>query len=127
MVYLVEDNVTSTSAQAGSSEGTSYVHKDVLREVYTNQLGDVIPAGSISLTSDYTQTLSGLTLPTSIDDMSELKVIAFVRNTYTKIFVDYFGMTWSDSPHYDIYNVQEVEVGSSVGFVYTFIGSIFSY
>lgn len=116
MIYLAEDNVTSSSAQQGSSQGVDYVHRDVLREVYTNQLGDAIAAGSISLTSNYTRTFTGLTLPNNIDDMSELKVIAFVRNTYTKTFTDYFGTVHTSSPHYDIYNVQEVHMGESIDF-----------
>ena len=48
--------------------------------------------------------------------MNELKVIVYVRNTYTKTFVDYFGDTHTDSPHYDIYNVQEVHVGGTQAF-----------
>ncbi|SEA48879.1 Omp28-related outer membrane protein [Bizionia paragorgiae] len=116
MLYLVEDNVTTSSPQAGSNQGANYVHKDVLRKVYSDQLGDVIPAGSISLSSDYTFSLTGVALPSNINDMNQLKIIAFVRNTYTKTFVDYFGTTHANSPHYDIYNVQEAEVGSAVGF-----------
>ncbi len=113
MIYLVEDNVTSSSAQSGSSQGVNYVHRDVLREVYTDQLGDVIPSGSISLSSDYELTFTDLTLPNNIENIQNLKVIVYVRNTYTKTFTDYFGGVWTDSPHYDIYNVQEVHVGSS--------------
>ncbi|WP_323786885.1 Omp28-related outer membrane protein [Psychroserpens sp.] len=116
MLYLIEDNVTTASAQAGSSQGSSYVHKDVLREVYTDQLGDVIPAGGISLTQDYVRNFTNLALPANIDNMANLKVIAFVRNTYTKTFTDYFNEVHTNSPHYDIYNVQEVEVGSSIDF-----------
>jgi hypothetical protein len=116
MLYLVENNVTSNSAQAGSSQGVNYVHKDVLREVYTDKYGDDIPAGSISIASNYTRTFTGLTLPSNIDDMSQLKVIAFVRNTYTKTFTDYFGTDHVNSPHYDIYNVQEVHMGETADF-----------
>jgi hypothetical protein len=116
MVYLVEDNVTSSSAQAGSSLGTNYVHRDVLREVYTNQLGDPIEASSSVAGCVYTRSFTGLDLPSNIDDINNLKVIAFVRNTYTKTFVDYFGDTHSNSPHYDIYNVQQVPVGESQAF-----------
>jgi len=116
MLYLVEDNVTTSSPQAGSSAGSSYVHRDVLREVYTASLGDVIPAGDISLGSEYTRSFAGLTLPSNIDNMDELKVIAYVRNTYTKTFTDYFGTVHTNSPHYDIYNVQEVEMGGSIDF-----------
>ena len=43
-------------------------------------------------------------------------MVAFVRNTYTKTFVDYFNTTWENSPHYDIYNVQEVHLGESASF-----------
>ncbi len=116
MVYLVEDNVTTNSAQAGSSDGTAYLHRDVLREVYTDQLGDVIPSGSISFSTDYVKTFTGLTLPANVDNTNNLKVIAYVRNTYTKTFTDYFNDVWTNSPHYDIYNVQEVHVGSSQDF-----------
>jgi hypothetical protein len=48
--------------------------------------------------------------------MNELKVIAYVRNTYTKTFTDYFGEVHINSPHYDIYNVQEVHMGDSIDF-----------
>ena len=116
MVYLVEDNVTTSTAQAGSNQGTNYVHRDVLREVYTDQLGDAIETSSALAGCVYTRSFTGLNLPSNIDDLSNLKVIAFVRNTYTKTFVDYFGDTHSNSPHYDIYNVQEVHVGESQAF-----------
>ena len=84
--------------------------------MYTDQLGDVIPAGSISLTSEYTRTFTGLTIPGNVDNINELKVVAFVRNTYEKTFTDYFGTVHVNSPHYDIYNVQEVDAGSSIDF-----------
>ncbi len=116
MIYLVEDYVTTSSPQAGSSLGAGYVHRDVLREVYTDQFGDVIPTSHIGVGGVYTRTITGLDLPANIDNQNQLKVIAFVRNTYTKTFVDFFGNTHVDSPHYDIYNVQEAHVGSSVDF-----------
>ena len=116
MVYLVEDNVTTSTPQAGSSQGADYVHRDVLREVYTDQLGDVIPSSNASAGCIYNRSFTDLDLPSNIDDVTNLKVIAFVRNTYTKTFVDYFGETHSNSPHYDIYNVQEVHVGESQAF-----------
>ena len=116
MIYLLEDNVTTSTAQAGSSQGANYVHRDVLREVYTDQLGDVIEASNTMAGGVLTRTLTGLDLPSNIDDVANLKVIAFVRNTYTKTFVDYFDETHTDSPHYDIYNVQEVHVGETQAF-----------
>ena len=116
MVYLVEDNVTTSTPQAGSSLGANYVHRDVLREVYTDQLGDVIPSSNAAGGCVFTRSFTGLDLPSNIDDMNELKVIVYVRNTYTKTFTDYFGATHTDSPHYDIYNVQEVHVGGTQAF-----------
>ena len=116
MVYLVEDNVTTSTPQAGSSQGADYVHRDVLREVYTDQLGDVIPSSNASAGCIYNRSFTDLDLPSNIDDVTNLKVIAFVRNTYTKTFIDYFGVTHTDSPHYDIYNVQEVHVGGVQAF-----------
>ena len=116
MIYLVEDNVTTTTAQQGSSQGSSYVHRDVLREVYTDQLGDVILNSNTTAGGVVTRTITGIDLPSNVDNASELKVIVYVRNTYTKTFVDYFNDTHTDSPHYDIYNVQEVHVGESQAF-----------
>ena len=116
MIYLVEDNVTTSTAQAGSSQGVNYVHRDVLREVYTDQLGDAIEASNAMAGGVLTRTLTGLDLPSNVDDIANLKVIAFVRNTYTQTFVDYFDNTHTDSPHYDIYNVQEVHVGETQAF-----------
>ena len=116
MVYLVEDNVTTSTPQEGSSDGANYVHRDVLREVYTDQLGDVIPSSNAAGGCVFTRSFTGLDLPSNIDDMNELKVIVYVRNTYTKTFTDYFGTTHTDSPHYDIYNVQEVHVGGTQAF-----------
>ena len=113
MIYLVEDNVKVSTPQSGSSQGNNYVHKDVLREVYTDQLGDVIAASNTIASGVFTRTITGLDLPFNIDDNANLKLIAFVRNTYTKTFVDYFNTTHNNAPHYDIYNVQEVHVGET--------------
>ena len=116
MIYLAEDNVTTSTPQAGSSQGAGYVHRDVLREVFTDQLGDVIVSSNATAGGVFTRTITGLTLPSNIDDTGELKVIVYVRNTYTKTFVDYFNVTHTDSPHYDIYNVQEVHLGGTQAF-----------
>ena len=116
MIFLVEDNVTTSSPQAGSSQGANYVHRDVLREVYTDQLGDVIVSSNATAGGVFTRTITGLDLPSNIDDTNELKEIVYARNTYTKTFIDYFGDTHTDSPHYDIYNVQEVHLGGTQDF-----------
>ena len=92
------------------------MHRDVLREVYTDQLGDVISSSNAVAGGIFTRTITGLDLPDNIDDTNELKVIVYVRNSYLKTFVDYFGDTHTDSPHYDIYNVQEVHVGGTQAF-----------
>ena len=116
MIYLVEDNVIVSTPQSGSSQGANYVHKDVLREVYTDQLGDVISSSNAITGGVFTRTITGLDLPSNVDNTNELKVVAYLRNTYTKTFVDYFETTHTNSPHYDIYNVQEVHVGNSQAF-----------
>ena len=116
MIYLAENNVTTSSAQEGSSQGADYVHKDVLRAVYTGQFGDVIEASNTVSGGVFTRTITGIDMPSNVDNIANLKVIAFVRNTYTKSFVDFFNTTHTDSPHYDIYNVQAVNVGEIKAF-----------
>ena len=116
MIYLIEGTATSSSPQSGSSQGTNYVHNDILREVYTDQLGDVIPPSNTLSGGIYTRTMTGLDIPENTTDFNDLKVVVFVRNTYTKTFVDYFNQTHENSPHYDIYNVQEVYVGETASF-----------
>ena len=116
MIYLVEDNVTTSTPQSGSSQGANYVHRDVLREVFTDQLGDVISSSNTTSGGVFTRTITGLDLPSNVDNTNQLKVVAYLRNTYTKTFVDYFDTTHTNSPHYDIYNVQEVHVGESQAF-----------
>ena len=116
MIYLIEGTATSSSPQSGSSQGTNYVHNDILREVYTDQLGDVIPPSNTLSGGIYTRTMTGLDIPENTTDFNDLKVVVFVRNTYTKTFVDYFNQTHENSPHYDIYNVQEVHVGETASF-----------
>lgn len=116
MIYLIEATATSSSPQSGSSLGTNYVHNDILREVYTDQLGDVIPASNTLSGGIYSRTMTGLDIPENTTDFNDLKVVVFVRNTYTKTFVDYFNQTHENSPHYDIYNVQEVHVGETASF-----------
>ncbi|MBK85887.1 MAG: hypothetical protein CMC86_01630 [Flavobacteriaceae bacterium] len=116
MIYLIESTATSSSPQSGSSLGTNYVHNDILREVYTDQLGDVIPPSNTLSGGIYTRTMTGLDIPENTTDFNDLKVVVFVRNTYTKTFVDYFNQTHENSPHYDIYNVQEVHVGETASF-----------
>ncbi|MDE5422724.1 Omp28-related outer membrane protein [Ancylomarina sp. DW003] len=119
MIYVVEDDVTSTAAQQGSDEGINYVHKDVLREVGTDREGDVIPSDHTGAGGVYTKTMKGLSIPILGINLDKLKVYAFVRNTYTKTVVvegPYGPETIEDAPHYDIYNVQAVNVGTSQDF-----------
>ena len=97
MIYLIEGTATSSSPQSGSSQGTNYVHNDILREVYTDQLGDVIPPSNTLSGGIYTRTMTGLDIPENTTDFNDLKVVVFVRNTYTKTFVDYFNQTHENS------------------------------
>ena len=107
MIYLIEGAATSSSPQSGSSLGTNYVHNDILREVYTDQLGDVIPASNTLSGGIYTRTMTGLDIPENTTDFNDLKVIVFVRNTYTKTFVDYFNQTHENSPHLSLIHISE--------------------
>jgi hypothetical protein len=117
MIFLIEGSAFyPDSPQAGVSNGASYLHKHILRDVYTDQLGDVIPATSTAEGGIYKRTITGLDIPSNTTDYGDLKVIAYVRNSYLKTFTNEFGNTFANSPHYDIYNVQQVQVGSSAPF-----------
>ena len=78
MIYLIEATATSSSPQSGSSLGTNYVHNDILREVYTDQLGDVIPASNTLSGGIYSRTMTGLDIPENTTDFNDLKVVVFV-------------------------------------------------
>ena len=117
MIYLVEDDVKTSTPQEGSDLGFDYVHKDVLRKVYTGQFGDnIITVSRATSGGVFKRTITGLDLPTNVDNVANLKVIAFVRNTYKKTFTDKYFEEHIDSPHYDIYNVQQVKVGKTKDF-----------
>ena len=116
MIFLIEGQATySNSPQAGSTSGAAYLHKDILREVYTDQLGDVIPANNTLAGGIYTRTITGLDIPSNTTDYDDLYIVAYVRNSYNKTFTSQAG-TFPDSPHYDIYNVQEVRIGETADF-----------
>ena len=116
MVYLIEDGLKyPNSPQAGVSDGGNYEHNHVLRAIYTDKYGDVISSNNIGAGGVYTRTFTGLDIPSSVQDNSKLHIVAFVRNTYTKT-VTWYGDTYTNSPHYDIYNAQEVKVGEEKAF-----------
>tara|TARA_B100000035_G_scaffold37330_1_gene28203 strand:+ start:32 stop:1183 length:1152 start_codon:yes stop_codon:yes gene_type:complete len=119
MIILIEGSDTAPSSpQVGSNDGPNYVHKYIVRDVYSDILGDVIPASNTLSGGVYTRTITGLDLPTNINtsDYDDISIIAYVKNSYQQTFTNSAGDTFVDSPFYDIYNIQQVQVGEIAPF-----------
>jgi hypothetical protein len=104
VVYLLENGLVSnqtnyTTYFGGASNIPNFVHNDVLRAIYTPLLGSPIPTSETIDDHIYNYQLSQ-PIPTSVVQNNNLHLIAFVVKASTK----------------EVINVQEVPVGSEVGF-----------
>lgn len=88
VVYLLEDGVLydqtnylnddpdSPWYQAGNPI-PNFEHNNVLRDIYTNALGDIIPSSSTVTGNVYMRNFS-VTVPSSIQNINNLELVAFV-------------------------------------------------
>jgi hypothetical protein len=119
IILLIEGSDTApNSPQQGSNLGADYVHKYIVREVYSDILGDPIPATHTLSGGIYTRIITGLDFPTNVNasDHDDLSIIAYVKNAYTETWTSGSGDTFVDAPVYDIYNVQKAQLGEVVSF-----------
>lgn len=112
VVYLLEDGLiyeqnnylsgTNTPNCQFSSQPRlipNYEHNHVLRRIYTDAFGDVIPTDKIKKGGIYQKDFA-VTLPTGIQNTNNLSVVAFVMGTSAN----------------DVQNVQSVKVGENKDF-----------
>lgn len=104
VVYLLENGLVKNQTNyteffGGTSTIYNYVHNDVLRAIVTPHLGTPIPLEESVNEHIYTYNLSQI-IPTSVSDPTNLHLVAFVVKASTR----------------EVINVQEVPVGSEVGF-----------
>ena len=104
IVYVVEngliyDQTNYTTFFGGNSTLVNFVHNDVLRSVITPILGEPIPASETTNGHIFTKNLN-ITIPSSVSNYNNLVLVAFVVKASTK----------------EVINVQEVAVGSEIGF-----------
>lgn len=104
VVYLLENGLVSnqtnyTTYFGGTSSIPNFQHNDVLRAIYTPLLGSPIPASETIDEHIFIYQLSQI-IPASVTNTSNLHLVAFVVKASTK----------------EVINVQEVAVGSEVGF-----------
>ena len=120
IILLIEgsDTAPDSPQQGASGNQADYVHKYIVREVYSDILGDPIPAANTLSGGIYTRIITGLDFPTNVDasDHDDLSIIAYVKNAYTETWTSGSGNTFVDAPVYDIYNVQKAQLGEIVSF-----------
>lgn len=99
VVYLVEnglihDQANSTEYYNGDNPIVDFEHNDVLRAIFTDHLGEVIPAAETVNDNVYSFQLQKA-IPDSVENNNELHLVAFVTNANTN----------------EVINVREVKVG----------------
>ena len=99
VVYLTEngliyDQSNSTDYYGGVNPIVDFEHNDVLRAIYTDHLGEMIPGGETTADNVYTISIQE-TIPTSVENNNELHLVAFVTNSNTN----------------EVLNVREAKVG----------------
>ncbi len=104
VIYLLEDGLIHDQTNYTSYFGGAYTlqnfeHNDVLRKVYTDILGDPIPASQSVANHIYTYTLNA-PLPTNVVHTDRLKLVVFVVDKTTN----------------EAINVQSVHLGENQSF-----------
>lgn len=99
VVYLTEngliyDQQNSTEYYGGPGLAVDFEHNDVLRAIYTNHLGENIPAAQTVIDNVYSLSLQKA-IPTSVFNNDQLHLVAFVTDADTN----------------EVINVREVKVG----------------
>jgi len=81
VVYLVEDGLVYPQHNAALPDLPEliedYEHNDVLRYSFTNTLGDALP-NQVPADHRYVKDFTSISLPTSIENNNNLKIVAFV-------------------------------------------------
>jgi len=81
VVYLVEDEFVYPQHNASLPNLPliieDYEHNDILRYSFTNTLGDNIP-NAIAGDHRFTQNFTSVNLPSTIDDITKIRIVAFV-------------------------------------------------
>lgn len=82
-VYIVENAVKTSSSQAGTNEGTNYVHNDVLRAVSGTATGNSL--GTVTAGQEIIKDNQSVTYTLFNNDLSKVEVIVFVSDASGKV------------------------------------------
>lgn len=82
-IYIVENNVRTNSAQAGTNEGTNYVHNDVLRAISGTPTGNAL--GAVTAGQEITKDNQTVSYTLFNNDLSKVEVVVFVTDASGKV------------------------------------------
>lgn len=82
-VYVIEQNVRTSSAQQGSTEGTNYIHNDVLRAISGTATGNTL--GTVTAGQEVVKANQTVNYTLFNNDLAKVEVIAFVTDATGKV------------------------------------------
>jgi hypothetical protein len=105
VIYLLEDELIHDQANYtdyfnGDDPILNFEHNDVLRKVYTNILGDVIPDTESVQDNVYEFTLQG-NLPSTIENTDKLKLVVFVVDKTTNTAINVQSVALGEDQSFD--------------------------
>ena len=96
---LIQDQENYTSYFGGEAIIFNFEHNDVLRAIYTNHLGDIIPSSEVIEDNVYTIQVEE-NIPTTVENFDYLHLVSFVVNANTN----------------EVVNVREAAIGETQEF-----------
>lgn len=82
-VYVIEQNVRTSSAQIGSTEGTNYIHNDVLRATSGTATGNTL--GTVTAGQEIVKSGQNVQYTLFNNDLSKVEVVVFVTDAAGKV------------------------------------------
>lgn len=103
-VFLIENNVPESSPGAQAGGGSGYLHKHMIRDVITADLGDPVDLTSVTADKYVKLELKAFDIKGKYNDKKNLSILAFVN------------IKGSKGDQLDVLNAQEVHLGETKKF-----------
>lgn len=82
-IYVIENNVKTSSVQQGGGQGANYVHNDVLRAVSGTATGNTL--GTVTANQEVSKSGQNVTYTLFNNDLEKVEVIVFVTDASGKV------------------------------------------